>query len=519
MLVLTQAKLRILFAAICVSERLVRRASKILREDTFTDAYAVYRFILDVLLEYFDEHGRLPSPPVLRSNLLADMAGNEYSDESDEQELAEVYRLVESLVTEDPDFLVKSVTPYMDAFKEQCIRERLKEVIDSVDLGEMLKTTQVELRQALVTDTDKFDNPLGSSLDQRKPGKFTMLGNPLIDIYTGGTGPATGEVIGHAAPSGGGKTTLSSQIALDATMIAIHEATKNGARPTVTYIFNYEMLLGPLSNILAYGARVPRTTIEEYLNSVDTSEVFSRGRDYKPYEVKKFRKHLSLAASGNGPYPLAEWDRIQRLRNQIKDSLYIVDFTGGNDKLTNYANRFVDGIDEFIQEHQLSVGSPGVTAVFLDYASAIARSYTAKKNRETEYELLVDLPLQVKRKITNPLRCWSFISHQLAAEEGDKAGGTRPNPTKWKGCKSFCENCDFGFVNGKATEETFLSIFVQAKVRRGKPQPDQVGQLNGEYSNWQPAGGDLVITGNRVVERDEARKMAGVNARIAIDQA
>lgn len=518
MLVLTTAKLRILFAAVCVNERLLRRASKILRADTFADAYAVHRFVLDVLLEYFDAYGKLPSPAVLRSNLLADMAGNEYSEPEDEQELAEIYRLVESLATEDSDFLVRSVTPYMDAFKEQCIRERLKEVLDSGDLSEMLKTTQVELRQAMVTDTDKFDNPLGESWDNRLPGKFTVLGNPLIDIYTGGTGPATGEVIGHAAPSGGGKTTLSSQIALDATMIALDEAAKNGTRPPVTYIFNYEMLLGPMANVFAYGARVPRTTVEEYYNSPAGVSVFSRDRDYKPYEVKKFRKHLSLAASGNGPYPLAEWERIQALRAQLKDALYIVDFTGGNDKLGNYANRFVDGVEEFIQEHQLSVGSPGVTAVFLDYASAIARAYTTKKNRETEYELLVDLPLQVKRKIANPMRCWAFISHQLAAEEGDKAGGTRPNPTKWKGCKSFCENCDFGFVNGKATEETFLSIFVQAKVRRGKPQPDQVGRLDGEYSNWQPAGGDLVITGNRVMERAEAMKMAGVNARIAIDQ-
>ena len=518
---LSTKKIRILFAAICVNERLARRAGKILREDVFNDAFAIYRFVLDVLLEYFDEHRKLPSPPVLRSNLLADFAGNEYAEESDELELAEVYRLVEALQAEDADSLFNIVTPYMDAFKEMCIRERMKESLDNEDFVELLKTTQLDLRQAMVTDSDKFSDPLGSNFDNRLRGKYTLTGNPLIDSFCGGTGPATGEVVGHAAVSGGGKTTLSAQTALDTTMIELHEASQTGERPQVTYLMQWEAIEAATSCLLAYGAKVPRTTLDDYQNNPVEEQIFSTGRDYKDYEKKRFRKHIAMAAKGKGQFPLAERERVDRLRKQIAGALYIVDFSGGNAALRQYSNRYVDGIEEFIEEHQLSIGSPGVNAVFVDYASACARAYISnskRKTKETEYELLLNLPLEIKRRITNPMRCWAMVHHQLGSTEGGKAGGTRPDPTAWKGCKSFCENCDHGFVNGKLTDDTNLSIFVQAKVRRGKPHPDIVGHLDGDFSTWKQATGDVVVTGNRVMNRSEAMKMAGMNAVIAVDQ-
>lgn len=518
---LKPSQVRLLFASTCVNERLCRKASKILREDDFGYEYAIYRFVLDVLLEYFDLHKRIPPPGVLRSNLLADLLGSEAATEADEQELGELYQLILVLQNEDPGFVFSAVSDFMNQFKEHCLRQKFRDKAEAGDLGEVLRESQLELRQALVSDTDKFANPLGESFDNRKPGKFMPIGNPLFDMFTGGTGPATGDVVGHAAPSGGGKSTLSSQVALATTMLELAKAKVENRRPGVTYIINYEQVLDPMTHVLANGAKVPRETIELYLNSPAGTSVLSTGRNYKKYELKWFKRQLALADGKKFPYPLAERERIDKLRKQLADSLYIVDFSGSRQDLAKYGTGFVDGALEFIEEHQLSMDRPGVTAVHMDYASAMARLYLGRpgrrNNQDTEYSLLIDLSLQVKHKITVPLRCYSLLSQQLAADEGARAGGTRAEPSKFKGCKAFGENCDFAYVNGKRTEDTNLAIFSQSKIRRGLPQADIIGKLDGKFSNWQPATGDLTIAGNRIVERTEAMKLAGARNRIARD--
>jgi hypothetical protein len=519
---LSAARTRMLFAAICVNEKLCRRAITMLRDDDFGLNNAVYRFLFDVLLEFWDAHKRLPSPEVLRSNLLADLASSQYSEPEDEKELAEVYRLVEGLVKEDPEQLRKSVYPYLDTFKESCVREKVKTTVEGGDLGDVLRATQLELRQAMVTDADRFSSPLDSIFEEREGGSFTLIGNPLVDIYTGGLGPATGDVIGHAAPSGSGKSTLATQTALDVTMIELATAAKENRRPRITYLFSYEEVQDPLTHTLAYGARVPRDTVEQFLRTPAHVSALSSGRNYKPYELKKFRKLLSLASTGRGAYPLAERERIQRLYGQIRDPLRIVDFGAGNQEVARYSFNFVDGIVDYIEEHQLLVGSPGVTAVFVDYASAAARMYIGRPGSrlrpDAEYGLLIDFSLQLKHKVSKPMRCWSWLVQQLAADEGGKAGGTRPDPAKFKGCKAFAENCDFAFVNGKTTEDTELAIFVHSKVRRGRRQPDMIGRLDGAYSHWRPATEDAVIVGNRVLAREEAGRLAGAHVRLALDQ-
>jgi len=276
-----------------------------------------------------------------------------------------------------------------------------------------------------------------------------------------------------------------------------------------------------MTHILANSAKVPRETIELAFNSAEGAGILSSGRNYKPYELKWFRHQLAAAESGKSAYPLAEKERIDKATRELLDTLYIVDLSGGRQDLAVYGTGFVEAALEFIEEHQLSRDNPGVTAVFFDYASAMARLYLGRpgrrNNQDTEYSLLTDLSLQVKHKLTVPKRCFSLISQQLASDEGARTGGTRPEPQKFKGCKAFSENCDFAFVNGTRTKDTELAIFVQSKVRRGKPQPDLIGRLDGKFSNWQLAPGDYTITGNRIMDRAEAMRLAGAQNRIMED--
>jgi hypothetical protein len=343
-------------------------------------------------------------------------------------------------------------------------------------------------------------------------------------LFTGTTGPATGDVFGYAAPSGAGKSQLVNQTAFDVAVIEAARAKVEERPYKIVYVFNYEQIKDPMTHVLSYGAKVPRDTVELCFNTHEGVDAFSRGNRYKPYEVKRYGRLIYEAQHGRAAYPPAEYERVSQVRKFTAEEgrLYLVDFGGGLPEMVPYARNFVDGVVEFIEEHQLSIGRPGVAAVFLDYASAMARLHLGrggrKSDQDTEYNLLIDLSLQVKHKITNPMHCFAMIAQQLAADEAGRAGGTRPDPTRFKGCKAFAENCDFAFVNGKRTEDTDLAIFVQSKVRRGKPQPDQIGHLDGNFCKWSAVSGDYVIAANRIMERSEASKLTGNSSRLVIDQ-
>lgn len=517
------AEIRTLFAATCVNERLRRRASQILRGEDFGEEYAIYRFVLDILLEYTDKHERMPKVGVLRSLIIANLQQDEDAEPEDIQEVNELAQLMRALVDEDPAFVYEAAAGYMNDFKQHCLKERYKARIGSTqNLAETLVEAQEELQTSLVTDADIFANPLAIPLEGRPPGRYFRTGLGIFDHFTGGTGPAQGDVVGHAAPSGGGKSTLASHVAYLVTKLEIQQARQEGRQPGITYIFNYEQALDPFVHVLANAANVPRTTIENVINSSGQQQILSRGQEYKQYELDMFRMALAKARREQGNYPLAEQERIQRVQEMVKDTLIVVDFAGGNPALNPYATGLVDGVVEYIQLHQLANGSPGVTAVFLDYASAMARRFLSGPRARTrrdmdEYTLLIDIPLQAKHKISVPMKCFTLISQQLAADEGGKAGGVRPDPAKFRGCKAFSENCDFAFANGKTTHGEHLAIFAQAKVRRGSAMPDMIGRLVGGFSRWETADGDYTIANNRVMDRSEAMRFSAAGRQLSLD--
>lgn len=532
---LTLTRVRGLFAVICIDEQVFRRAKEVLLDRDYPDKYLACDFILRVLVEFFEEFRRMPNAGELRSKLSADL--KEYRMDIDDslpferanadtlkEEVSEIYELSLAMREEHrerPAKLVATVNGYMDMFIEAIIRYGMADKVENTDIMELVNSTRLDLMTAKASGTERFANMFGDSLDNRPTGRFIALGNVLVDDYCGGTGPVSGDVIGHAAARSGGKSTFADQVMYEAAIRERGVAKGEGRPPRWVYIFNYEKVEDPLTHLLSYGANVPRDTVEQFIYT-GNSEIFSRGKAYQDYERRELGSLISQAKRGRCEYPKAEYERIQNVRQQLQQNVMVVDFTPSNREFAKLSAGFVDGIAEFIEQHQITVGNPGVECLAVDYAYVCARRYLDSAQRrgdpdKAENNMIQTLSLELKHSVCVPYGSFGWVAQQLAADEASKARGTRPDPNKFKGCRAFLEHCDYGIVNGLPTNDGY-AIFVHSKTRRGQPRPDRIARLIGDRAHWTSNVSGQQIVGNRIVESHDARQLSGSRRRILSDE-
>lgn len=520
---LQPSSMRRLFGAICVDEPLFRRAAEALGDLNVAESDRMYKYVLDEVKEYWDQYRSMPPLGILRSTMQANLKDDFEITPEELEECGEVLAAAKAIATLDSDKrhrFVQSSHIVLDVVIQEVFRLDVISRISRGDLSLSLTESQTALRAALGTQSDRFASPFGTELDDREAGFFTLTGNRLVDAYTGGTGPATGDIIGHAAPRGCGKSTCVSMVACDVAANERAAAKREKRKPKFVYIFNYEKVEDPLTHTLSYTAGIPRNTVEEFIYAKDMSK-FSSGRKYKPYELERYSAMLSKAKRNQGPYPMAELGRFKAAREKLTTNLMIADFTGRKPSFKKMGEGFVNGIIDFIESHQLQHGSPGVLAFFIDYAGTCVRAHMRSLSRtgdNTERKLIEDLPFQAKNTIANPLMAFGWLAHQLAAVEADKEGGTRPNPNAFKDCKSFAENVDYAIVNGKPTREEGLAIWVQSKSRRGQEQPDQIAKLEGNYCRWRAVDSGYAIVSGRIMDSAQVDFFSGGGASIAPDE-
>ena len=503
----------------CIDEAFYRRFIEVMSEHRMTDPH--FQLVLDTVGRHWENHSNsLPDIKLLKS-LLAVQLREEMAVPELQTQVADLYAQLES--TANPTLGTEEDYLEWDKSQSNLANKTLDALITYLitastvndmqrgksDLSDTLKSAQNKLLQAHATNDDRYASTFGESLDNRKMGRFIPTSHPIVDLYSGGTGPATGDIIGHAAPRGSGKSTFANQIAVTVARNERIAAAKEGRKPKIVYIFNYEKVEDPLAHTLSFSSNIRRNIIEDWVWN-RSMDIFSTGTDYKDYEQELFAKQIALCKQGKSQdWPLAERQRFDRARKLLDVNIIVGNFSGSDPSHTPLAVKFVDGVREFIDGHQLKVNSPGVEAVFIDYAGTCVRAHMRTINRvgdNTERKLIEDLPFRFKYDVANPLGCFVWVSHQLAAEEASKRPGSRPDPNKFKDCKAFAENCDFCFVNGLPTRDGY-AVFVHSKARRGSSQPDIVGHLKGDFCNWQSADDTHVILNGSIISKEELPDM------------
>lgn len=506
--------LRILFAAMAVSEDILRRANNLLDDITFPTHYAPYRLWYTAVRDEWKESEEMPELGILKGVLNAHLSENA-SDDEEISEISEIFAFAKHLKSKvEIDKVTALADKALTVFVEILVREDMSFQMQHAPLDDVLSKAKASLVRARATADDQFANPLARAGQVTEEESFYIpTGHALYDLYCGGKGPAVGNKIGHGAVRGGGKTTFATQLA---SMLASAERQQCGVKPPkIVYIFNYENVQDVLTQCLTFTANIDRDKVDDYIIQGRVSQ-FSRKLNYTKDELRQFARRIRLAAKkkDNSLLPNAEYERLKEAQKQHQVNLQIVDFGLHNEINAKYSSNYIDGIHQYIEDHQHKLGHPGVKAIFIDYVGTAVKRYMrtlARTNPDTERSLIEEGPL-MSDKLAWDFRTFVHLAQQLSGEQASLTEGSRPDANAFKGCKSFPENCDYCMVSGVPIKKNGLTIWVHSKHRRGEGKPDQIAQLDGNRSRWLLIDSDYTIKGNKIVstvdihEQEEKQK-------------
>ena len=371
------------------------------------------------------------------------------------------------------------------------------------DLNELVKNSGRELVriESQVSSRHKIPFPNGGLPERRI--SFEPTGIDFLDEICGG-GLMSGEVIGHAAPIGAGKTTLILQIAWERAFrlwsrysFLESEDIPWQALPMI-YAFFYENVENLYANFISHAANISRDVSLRFNIERDEELLSSRARgDHKAYELQEVGQLYEGVPPG-------ELDRFRTVANITNNLIRFVDLSGADSDLLDVAEQGVPGIARFIHESQQINDNRGVDIVFVDYVGIMADIGMAAGNfRSSErHNVIRSVPGQLGIQVANPFRCPVWAAHQLNSEQNDQRGGTIPKPNRTDGSHMFLETCATGFASGRLNDDN-VAVFVSGKNRRSvRPNP-VVASLRRDYARWQSADQTHVIQDGEVMRKSE----------------
>lgn len=336
---------------------------------------------------------------------------------------------------------------------------------------------------------------------------YERTGLDFIDVFCGG-GLIAGEVVGHLAPSGQGKTTLVLQLAWSRIERALSQYSHlplddiPWEKIPKVYVFAYEIVVNLVMNLMSNAAQIPRNTAKSVYITKDLSRLSTSAKhEYHDYEKRQYGDLLELAARGKAPWPPGELERFQRIARISNQLLQIADFSGANSALTDWAVAGVPGIKNYIQSHQDQVGRPGVDMVFVDYVGAMVDAMSNMRKDE-ESSAIRQAPKQLGRQVAAVFNCPAWAAHQLDTTQNRKQGGSVPQAKDADRCKLFHEQCAICMASGMLTKEG-AAVWVLAKNRRDMPVNIQVARLDGPFARWVSANKEFSVVQGMVVSTKE----------------
>lgn len=373
----------------------------------------------------------------------------------------------------------------------------------------------------------------GGYFPERKAGAFAPVGIGFIDEMCGG-GLLDGEVVGHMAPIGQGKTTLVSQVCHSRCMGIVGQRIKEARAakreidlrhvPQI-YFFVYEQVENLQANYVSNAAMIPRDICMKalYLGREQTPFSSAAKQNWKKYERKMFAaqfeqcRKLEQLGSPDIKWPNGEMDRFQEAVRYIDAMVRIVDFSGHTASLRGYAEDGVMGMRNYIDAHQESIGNPGVDFIAIDFVGALVDLGVAsgQYRPQDRTDIIRTMPNDLGRMLAGRYHCPVWAAHQMGPSEQKRKGGTRPDETAGQGSGMFLTYCAVGIASGKLTSEN-VAVYVLSKQRRLQVTAADVylGRLDNMFARWVPATGFSFHDGAVVPVGEVSRSSRGGKFKI-----
>jgi len=299
------------------------------------------------------------------------------------------------------------------------------EMINSI----LERSKLVEVSAPLVVEPFAIDQPDNLELTPRFPtGLFFM--DLMLD---GGARP--GEAYGFIAPSGGGKTTLSNQLAIE-----------YASRGNHVFVFTYEQ---PINTDYLYPVRVCASRIpRDRMKSVKTVNDFTEAEKLKFYKAKEL----------------------------INRYLHFVDFSGCGDNPGAGAGGITE-VERVVERYVRSGTQPG--AVIIDWFWPMVLRASPDLEEGARRAFAKNQILQFKQMM-GKMKCWGWLNQQLTSADA----GRKKTP-EWNAAaelKSFAEYLDFCFTLGMLVEGRGS---IKSSKARGAAVSSQTVILDGQLARFE----------------------------------
>jgi hypothetical protein len=399
-----------------------------------------HRFLYGELVDHFKQFRTLPALEHLygalireqeRSNLdaqltkgVADLLDLIYLKFNEKSLLAPLAsRLIGDLVLERRVF-----TALFEAMESRSLSARRLAAITH-------DAVQAETGRATVVEP--FSLPLEDLIGSPPRG---LTGVEVIDMLMRG-GPRVGELYGFLAPTGGGKTTLSSQLAL---------ARARAGEHVLYFIYEEEPNKEFLIPLLANATGISRERVE---------------------------------AMSAGNCTEREKEKIEEVRRLVGDRLHYVDMSGAVSSKVGSGGPAE--VERYINEYRNRGMPPSLFIIdwFWIMATRHMKSYKVTEER-TFMQTVVDELKQIARRN----KCWGWVTHQIAP-----AASTKRSKMQWQDAAEFKSFAWFltGCFAATEMDEDGICVINYSKSRNSRVKHLNA-RLNGELARFVVVDGQFI---------------------------
>lgn len=319
---------------------------------------------------------------------------------------------------------------------------------------------------------DPGEDAFLGTFESLPPGpKVTTTGvRGLDELMNGGHAPREAYVV--LAPSGGGKSALCSQIAIEGAKIQSAIASELG--PDMAgywYYFSWELSKDELrARMYGYGAKIHGDSFKE---DAVTRTMPSLSTSTDPATLKSYEFEPYVNSPGNPM--MGERERLKMLNARMSGAnsrLKIVDFSANAGGKAGFG-----GVDELARYlHLERARGRKAAGVVIDYAGLVVKRYREHHRLKPgdEYVLLEGFVNEVRSKLSIPYECPSWVLHQLHGSASKLGPGRVAHHSEARGCQNFADNADFGIQMGNRVMSTGILQMKATKHRRAAGRDDGV---------------------------------------------
>lgn len=431
---------------------------------------SVYKAVWSAILDYYARNMTMPTYQALSMRVMTAVEASP---------LPGLGNMVEISLQNADDLLrfMYSTDPGNELTPDEAL-ETLREILLDRDAGDALRSAVLNAGGRHIHDLPKL-----LEKQQRRVEEITAIGRADDDdstipenwdsvlrprwptgvafvdkIMEGGSEAGDCNVI--LGPTGGGKTTLSMQIACScAHMQVTYEKPDSIIEPGLVVFIGYED--GRRMQQIRAGACAANVVKNRLQSARDNGGPLSTCGNLEPYEQAMYQGTPSTQER------LGEQERLEEIKPWMNKYLALVDYhdhsKGGRGHVTEICQK--------LHALQQKRGLP-IRTVIIDWAGEMVDNYLLATYGKIESGAkaleLGGLVRRCKSEIAVPFNSTVWVSHQMAGRFTSSAPARRPHHSEANWCTSFADNAWYAFCLGTKDIEHSVCQFVATKTRHGE---------------------------------------------------